>query len=227
MRPEIHVRAAVLCFFCAAVAFTGIAQTCAMPDITFETASPLANKDSGKTETSVGNLVADAVRAALNTDVAFVASSELKPGDSSVPAGTVSSAVLAGLVSYADDSLAILELSGATIRAALERSTSIYPQPNMAFLQVSGLQFRFDSSNPPGRRVTSVTINGKQLADGTRYKVGMSSSLASGAVGYWRVWSQNDPKTKIPDTSLIKALELFLRANPKVDYSRLDRITAR
>lgn len=219
-------KARALLAWIAMLAVVGVSMAYGTPDTDFEIVSPLGNKDCGKSETAVGDLVADAVRAILRTDVAFVASSELKPRDEAVPAGKASSGVLADLVSYADDPLAVLELSGRSIRAALERSVSIYPQPNMAFLQVSGLRFTFSANNSRGQRVMSVTINGKSVSDDARYKVGLTNSLANGAVGYWKVWSQNDPRTRVRDKTLIKALEADLKANPRVDYSKLDRITA-
>jgi hypothetical protein len=74
--------------------------------------------------------------------------------------------------------------------------------------------------------VLSVMINGKSISDDARYKVGMTNSLANGALGYWKVWSQDAPKTRVPGMTLISAVEAYLKANPRVDYSKLDRITA-
>ncbi len=223
MRHETIVRTALLALMCCVLSAGSAAY--AAPDTYFETASALSNKDSGKAETSVGDLVADAVRSVLHTDVAFVASSELKPQDTAVPAGKASSSLLASLVSYSDDPLATMELTGKTLRAALERSVSIYPQTSMFFLQVSGLRFSFNPGSPQGQRVQSITVDGKALSDDARYKIGLTNSLANGALGYWKVWPRNESRTRFPDITLIKALESYLKANPRIDYSRMDRIS--
>lgn len=219
-------RLASLMTWAALVALASVSVAWATSDVDIEVVSPLHNKDSGKSETPIGDLMADAVCAVLSTDVAFVASSELKPLDEPIPAGANTTAPLAQVVSYTDDSLTVMELPGKTIRAALERSVSIYPQPSMAFLQVSGVKFTFDPAASPGERVVVLTIDGKTVSDETRYKVGLTTSLASGALGYWKVWAANDPRTRVPDMTLIKAMRTHLKSNPKVNYAKLDRISA-
>lgn len=204
-----------------AVVFTG---ACRAQGVQTQNASPLGNKEPGKAETAAGNLVADAVRKALRTDIAFVAASELKPKDEPFAEGKVSSTDIAVLVSYPDDPLAELELDGKSVRQALERSVSIHPQPNLGFLQVSGLQFGFDPAKPSGQRVTTVTVNGVPLGDDTRYTIGLTNSMANGALGYWKVWSPDKVKRRFADRNLIVALEAYLKANPKIDYGTLDRI---
>ena len=106
-----------------------------------QSATSLGNDDPRKQETAAGDLVADAVRDATKAQIAFVAASELKPSSEPIPAGSVSSSDVAALISYPNDPLAILRIDGKTIRQALEKSVSIYPQRNLGFLQVSGLKF--------------------------------------------------------------------------------------
>jgi len=197
---------------------------CLAESVQAETVSPLGNKNVGKVETAIGDLVADALRSQLRKDIAFVAASELKAKDVPFPAGKVSSADIEGLISYPDDTLATLELDGKTIRAALEKSVSIHPQPNLGFLQVSGLAFTFDAKKPTGQRVTSVTVGGSPISDGTIYSVAVTNSMANGALGYWKVWDQSKITGTKPDLNVAKAIEAYLKANPKLDYGTQDRI---
>lgn len=191
-------------------------------------ASALGNKDVGKQETAIGDLFADAARSAMGTQIAFVAASELKPKEPAFDAGKVLSSDLEALISYPDDALAVVELPGKLVRQALERSVSIYPQPNLGFLQVSGLKFSFDSTKPSGSRVTSVTVDGSPLADETTYRVAVSNSLANGALGYWKVWDPEKVRiTRDSKSSLGKAIQSYLKANSKIDYGRLNRIEAK
>ena len=91
------------------------------------------------------------MRAFAKADIAFIAASELKAKDQPIPAGKVSASDLGDLVSYSDDPLAVLKLTGAQIKQALEKAVSIYPQPNLGFLQVSGMKFTFLKDGAGGR----------------------------------------------------------------------------
>ncbi|MCE5197884.1 MAG: 5'-nucleotidase [Armatimonadota bacterium] len=194
---------------------------------TVQSKSALGNKDVAKMETAVGDLAADAIRAAAHADIAFVAASELKSTDTPIPAGKVSSDDIASLVSYSDDPLAVLELNASEVRQALERAVSITPQPNLGFLQVSGLQFKFDQSKKTGERVTSVTVDGTPLNEARTYLVAVTNSMANGALGYWKVWSADNIKSRLTDTSIVKAVDAYFTTSKGIDYGTLDRIGAK
>jgi 5'-nucleotidase / UDP-sugar diphosphatase len=181
----------------------------------------LTSKDSGSSETELADLVADAIRAQLKTDIAFVSASELK--ETTIEKGDVSATDVADAITYQNDPIVILTLKGEQIRKALERSVIIYPQKNLGFLQISGLKFSFDSTQPKESRVSSDTIGGKVIDPEATYSVGVTSSLANGALGYFRVWGK-DQITSVTKTSVAQAVASFLQANPKLDYKR-DRIT--
>ncbi len=218
----------VIAVVAAAALLTGLtAGVTLAEDVIVQSASPLGNKDAGKTETAIGDLVADAVRREARADIAFVAASELKPKDPPIPAGKVSSADVAALVSYSDDPLAVLQITGKSVKQALERSLSIYPQPNLGFLQVSGLSFTANPGAAAGSRVTSVTVGGSPLNDSATYTVAVTNSMANGALGYWKVWTEDQVKERRPDTNIVTAIQSYFKANPKIDYGTLDRITIR
>ena len=222
-RRSIGVSTAVL----AAIVMTGFTVTsCAAPS-TVQTKSPLHNKDGGKSETPIGSLAADAVKLVLKADLAFVAASELKPTRDPFPAGTASSDQIASVISYQDDPLALLDLKGSTIRAALEKALSIYPQPNLGFLQVAGVQVEFDPSKPSGNRVVSVKIGDSPLEDDRAYSVGVTNSMANGALGYWKLWKAADVKKRVADTSITKAIEELFRSKSSIDYGKPLRIKAK
>lgn len=192
-----------------------------------QSATAIGNKDVDKTETAIGDLVADSVRAALQTDVALVAASELKAKDTPFGAGRITSDSISNLISYPDDPLAVVALDGKTIRQVLERAVSIYPQPNLGFFQVSGMRFVFDAKQPTGSRVTSITIGTSPIVDSQQYSVAVTNSMANGALGYWKIWSQDAVMKRLPDTTIEKAVEKYFDANPSIKYNTLDRITAK
>lgn len=131
---------------------------------------------------------ADAIREAAGADGAFVA------------AGLVKSSFdkdnLASLMQYPDDEIVVVNLKGSEVRAAFERSISLYPESNLSFLQVSGFEIVYDPKAATGQRVKSVIANGAKLDDGHEYKIAMPSSLGRGGFGYFKIWD----RTKIANT---------------------------
>ena len=185
------------------------------------TNSDLTSKDAGASETEIGDLVADAIRAQVKADIGLITASELK--EVTIPKGDVSASGVVAALSFQIDPIVVLNLRGDQIRRALERSVVIYPQKNAGFLQVSGLTFIFDPRKPRESRVVSVTVGGKPLDPARTYSVGVTSSLGNGAVGYFLVWGK-DQITSVTKTGLSQAVANFLQGDRKLDYKR-DRIT--
>lgn len=192
-----------------------------------QTPSPLGNKDIDKNETAIGDLVADAVKYSLQADIGIIAASELKSKDSPFAAGKITSDDISTLISYPDDSLTLISIDGKTIKQALERAVSIYPQPNLGFLQISGMQFSFDGKQTSGSRITSVTVGGMPLDDDKIYTTAMTNSMANGALGYWKIWPQNVMAKRFPDTTIEKAVDKYLDNNPDAKYTVQDRIAVK
>jgi 5'-nucleotidase len=80
-----------------------------------------------------------------------------------------------------------IEITGATLRAALEHGVSRAAedaQPG-GFPQVSGIQFSFDASRPPGQRIVDLKINGQPLDPNRKYTLGTTTFVGlDGGDGY-------------------------------------------
>ena len=213
----IMLRAVIICALLASPGYAATTESVS--------ASALENKDPGKSETAIGSLVADAFRAEMHTDVAFVSAGDLKATNGPLPAGKVQSSNITSLLAYPDDSLAVLALDGRTIREALERSVASYPRSGLSFLQVSGLRFVFDPAKAVGDRVMSISVGGVPIMRDKAYTVTVMRSLADGALGYWKIWSKRNVVSKSDSMSSAVAVQKFMTANPKINYSTLDRIT--
>ncbi len=87
-----------------------------------------------------------------------------------------------------------MEISGAQLRLALERSLSMLPKPSTSFLQVSGVRVTYRSDQRPDSRVAEVRVGQTPLAAEKTYKTAMPASLAKGALGYFRVFSELKPR---------------------------------
>jgi len=164
------------------------------------------NLRSNKSETAFGRLVADAMLARSGADCALVNAGALKSG--TLGAGPIENRDLEALLSFSEDDIATLSLSGAQLKAALERAASVYPTGSPAFLQAAGLSARFDSRLSPGKRVSQISVGGKALDEGAMYSVARPSSLAEGAAGFFNIW--NGAHKKATGANLIQDLNAFI-----------------
>ncbi len=131
-------------------------------------------------ETNLGNLIADAMREALKTDIAFTNGGGIR---SSVDKGKVTRDDLLTVLPFSD-TLVKLSLTGKSIKLVLEHSVSVYPEEHGGFLQVSGLSFIFDPLQPTGKRVQEISIKGRSLNPDKIYTVAVNRFTAIGGDGY-------------------------------------------
>jgi len=182
--------------------------------------APLDGRTARVAESSLGDLVADGARAAVNAELALVQANLLRP--ELIPIGELSQEAIEQALSYPDERVVLVELSGEKIRAALERSLSVLPQPSTAFLQVSGLAVTFRSANPAGGRVDSVKVGNEPLAPRKVYRVALPISLAKGALGYFRIFDSVPPKQTGP--SLSAAVADYARAARQINITPGQRL---
>ncbi len=148
--------------------------------------------------------------------------------DTSIPAGSISAAKLAILLRRPNDpgdTVVVLKLSGAQVLHALELGVGHAPQPFAGFWQVSGLQVRYDPSQPEGKRVSLAGAGGSEISASSTYTVAMTRSEALGDLGYFRVWSKKDI-TQDTGLSLSQSLLTYASAHNPLNVSGEARITA-
>jgi len=123
-------------------------------------------------ESDIGNLFADALRDVAGTDIAFVHGGSLRKD---LPGGDIRVVDLLDAYPFVDDVI-VKTLTGAQVRDALEQSFSL----ERGLLQLSGLEVRYDLSQPIGQRVVSVQHDGEALSDSDEYTVAAPGFLAEG-----------------------------------------------
>ena len=136
-------------------------------------------------ETNLGDLVADAVRQTGSAQVALIPSDEID-GGASIPAGKTEASKIVSALHYAgdpSDTVVVLTLTGAQLFKVAERSVSRAPEPFDGFLQVSGLQIRYDAGQPEGKRVSLVGVGGSEVDSGKAYRVAMTRCLGRRQLG--------------------------------------------
>ena len=203
-------------------------QTVSKTADTVQVVTALSGAGSSHAETNLGNLVADAVRQTGNASVALIPSDEID-GGASIPAGKTDPTKIISALHYAGDpgdTVVVLTLTGAQLLKVAERSVSRAPEPFDGFLQISGLQIRYDQNQPAGKRVSLVGAGGSEVDSGKSYRVAMTRSLAGGSLGYYQIWSGKDisDDTGIP---LSKSLGTYLAAHSTLNSVVEGRISSR
>jgi 2',3'-cyclic-nucleotide 2'-phosphodiesterase (5'-nucleotidase family) len=134
-------------------------------------------------EAAMGNLIADAMRAATGADVAITNGGGIR-GNKEYPAGSKLARrdVLTELPF--GNKTVLIEASGATILAALENGVGQVEQAAGRFPQVSGLKARIDLKKAAGSRVVAVEIGGKPLDMKAAYRIATNDFMLRGGDGY-------------------------------------------
>ena len=159
-------------------------------------------------EAAIGNLFADALRQAVDADVAIINGGGIR-GDVVYPAGTaLTRKTVFTELPFGNRTLK-LQMTGADIVAALENGVSQIEQGGGRFPQVSGLRFAYAAGKPAGERVQEVTVGGKPLDPAALYSVATNDFMARGGDGYA---SFATAKVLIDDRSAI------LMANQVMDH---------
>src|SRR5688572_7355126 len=179
-------------------------------------------------ETNMGNFIADAFRKATGADVAIMNGGSIR-ADSVIKPGVITRRDVLSILPF-KNRVVKLELTGATLRAALEHGVarSAEDAEPGRFPQVSGVRYVFDATLPAGARITSVTINGRPLDDQKTYTLAVTDYVAGGGDGYEILKSA---KVLIPaaqgqfDSDVLqKAIATLRTIAPKIDgrIKRLD-----
>jgi 2',3'-cyclic-nucleotide 2'-phosphodiesterase (5'-nucleotidase family) len=134
-------------------------------------------------ESAMGNLIADAIRAATGADIGIANGGGIR-GDRTYDAGTKLTRrdILTELPF--GNATVLTELPGSQVLAALENGVSQVEKGSGRFPQVSGLTYAFDASAPAGSRVSEVMVGGAPLDPDKVYKVAANDYILAGGDGY-------------------------------------------
>ncbi len=132
-------------------------------------------------ETNLGNLITDAMLAGVaDADVAFANGGGIR---ASIPAGDVTFGDVITAFPFTN-TLAVIEVSGKELMAALEHGVDLFPDEAGHFPHVSGMTYKFDPEKPVGSRIHSVMIKGQALDMSKTYKLVTNDFMADGGDGY-------------------------------------------
>ena len=161
-------------------------------------------------ETAFGNLVADAMRAGVEADVAFTNGGGIR-GNKQYDSGVaVTRRDILTELPFGNGTV-LLEVSGQQIKDALEHGYASAPEAAGSFLHVSGMTVEVDTSKPAGERVTKVMVGDEALDPSKRYKLATNDFMARGGDGYSMLRGS---------TEIVDADSADLMANDVMTYVR-------
>jgi 2',3'-cyclic-nucleotide 2'-phosphodiesterase (5'-nucleotidase family) len=161
-------------------------------------------------ETNLGNLVADVLRAETGADIALVNSGGIR-GDRIHPPGPLTRRSLIEIHPFGNV-ICVIQVTGSTVLQALNHGVALLPAAGGQFPQVSGLSFRVDTAAPRGSRVQDVRVGSLPLDPKRIYTLAIPDFLLLGGDGYGMFQGQKvvvDPES---GTLMAIALEKYVSA---------------
>jgi 5'-nucleotidase len=134
----------------------------------------ITNVQNASGESALGNLIADAQRAAMKTDFAF-----MNPGGirANIEQGEVTWGELYNVQPFGNQ-LVKMTMTGGQIRKLLNQQ---WQSNQTRMLQISGLTYTWDASKPIGEKVVDIYLpDGTKLDPNSEYTVTVNSFLADG-----------------------------------------------
>jgi 2',3'-cyclic-nucleotide 2'-phosphodiesterase (5'-nucleotidase family) len=134
-------------------------------------------------EAAIGNLFADAIRAAVDADVALINGGGIR-GDRTYEAGArLTQRDILTELPFGNTTV-LLELKGGDLLEALENGVSRVEERVGRFPQVSGISFAYNPALLPMHRVIEAKVNGQPLDPGRVYRLATIDFLRAGGDGY-------------------------------------------
>lgn len=131
-------------------------------------------------ETNLGNLISDAMRQSTGADLALINGGSIR---ASIAAGDISIGDVLTAFPFTN-TLAVIEVTGAELIAALEHGVKDYPATAGQFPQVSGIKYEFNSANPVGEKIRSLMVGQEEVDLDKKYKMVTNDFIAAGGDGY-------------------------------------------
>ena len=134
-------------------------------------------------ESSMGNLIADAMRAATGADIALMNGGGIRADRTYDVGAKITRRDILTELPFGNVTK-LTELPGSQVLEALENAVSQVDKGAGRFAQVSGLSFVYDPSAEPGKRVSEVLVAGAPLEAARLYKVAINDFILGGGDGY-------------------------------------------
>ncbi|MDV6373902.1 bifunctional metallophosphatase/5'-nucleotidase [Deinococcus arenicola] len=186
------------------------------------------NNDAG--ESALGDVVADsqlAATAAQGAVIAFMNPGGIRADLTASAAGNTATFGDLFTVQPFGNTMVVMDLTGAQIKAVLEQQFSNPQAGSTRILQVSkSFAYSYDSTATQGSHVDAASIKlGGQLVDPAKtYRVTMNAFLAGGGDSF-AVFKDGTNVLQLPNLADVDTSVTYLKANPGLAGGAQDRIT--
>jgi 2',3'-cyclic-nucleotide 2'-phosphodiesterase/3'-nucleotidase/5'-nucleotidase len=168
-------------------------------------ADSLLRAENENNEYPLGDLIADAQRAAAGADVAIMNNGGIR---ASLPAGPVSYGQLFEVQPFGNG-VVRMAVTGAELRTVLEHAI----EADGPHAHVSGISVRYDATRPAGERVLEIRrADGRPVRDGDRLTLAVNDFMAGGGGGFASLTTLEAEPVGVTD---LEALVTYLRERPQ------------
>jgi 5'-nucleotidase / UDP-sugar diphosphatase len=174
-------------------------------------------------ETNLGNLVTDAMRAETGAQIAIINSGGIR-GDRVFGPGALTRRMLLEMLPFGNVSCEIA-VSGRTLLAVLNHGVARLPAAAGQFPQVSGLTMRVDGRAAAGSRVSDVRVGGEPLDLEKTYTVAIPDFVINGGDDYVMLGGERVLISPESGSTLVAALEAFVTSRREVAPATEGRIS--
>lgn len=131
-------------------------------------------------ETNLGNLITDAMLNETGADVALTNGGGIR---SSIDKGDITKGDIVNVLPFGNF-IVTKKLTGAQIKEVLEFGVENYGVSFGGFPHVGGMKYVVDPEQPIGKRIVSITVNGKDIDMNKTYTVATNDFTAAGGDDY-------------------------------------------
>ena len=134
-------------------------------------------------EAAIGNLIADAMRATMKSDIAIMNGGGIRAGKVYAAGSSLTRKDILAELPFGNR-LALVSITGANLKAAIEHGIEKLPESNGRFPQISGFTVSYDVTKPAGERVTEIKVGDAPLDAQKKYSLAINDFNAKGGDGY-------------------------------------------
>ncbi len=193
----------------------------AMKNARIGSSSVMLTRGDGSGESLMGNVIADAMLAATRDQGSVAAFANQGGVRAGIETGTISYGA-AIMVQPFGNTLTILELSGAELKAAMEEAVTEGVGGGL-LLPSSGTSYVVDLSKPAGSRISDIRVAGSSLEETKTYRLTFNNFTAGGGDAHFIL--KNAKGTRIETGKIdIEVLVEFIKARSPLDYKPEGRI---
>lgn len=193
----------------------------AMKNAKIGSSSVMLTRGGGSGESLMGNVIADAMLAATRDQGSVAAFANQGGVRAGIESGTISYGA-AIMVQPFGNTLTILELSGAELKAAMEEAVTSGVGGGL-LLPSSGTSYVVDLSKPAGSRINEVMVAGSPLELTKTYRLTFNNFTAGGGDAHFVLKSAKGNRIETGKVD-IDVLVDFIKTRSPLDYKAEGRI---